>query len=472
MPDIPCPATCDNGVPYTDWITYAPLYQKYLLYCALVAAGNLPEDPEMLRGVYTNSTNANYVAPADASLIIWNVPGQTATRTITFSGAEGQYTAVVIVSSNGQLVNEATTTAFSLSSPAHLYALVAMTATPGTVLPITGTAGQYNIGTSGVTVPLLSTSNTFGAPQAITSNTGSTALLTGTNANANFQSYLSLLNNLGHINNLAVTGSTSAFGEPFFADCGYLFTDAANGLSVISSAGQTRFYANGITPSHRVLRLEAGGGPVTVIARVGNASATPQLHIDGPVGTNRSLFWDTSGSLRWGLYADDLAEAGSNVGTGFWLTAFNDAGVGLGDCFYCPRDTQHVILGGDYGGIPTDQGGTLQVLGTTEAQASGVTFGLQVMQTLNQSGTAGNTALLINTTETSTGSGSQLHIDAQTGGVSAFSVDTAGTVLANGNIEATSAESENQGFVMKSPDGTRWLLKVSNIGLVTAVAAP
>ena len=57
--------------------------------------------------------------------------------------------------------------------------------------------------------------------------------------------------------------------------------------------------------------------------------------------------------------------------------------------------------------------------------------------TINQTGTAGYTALLINPTETGTGSGTKRLIDAQVSGVSRFSVDNAGLVTANGFTNAT-----------------------------------
>jgi hypothetical protein len=61
-----------------------------------------------------------------------------------------------------------------------------------------------------------------------------------------------------------------------------------------------------------------------------------------------------------------------------------------------------------------------------------IATGLSVAPTLNQSGTAGYTALLINPTENATGTGAKLLIDAQVGGTSKFKVDNTGTVKATG----------------------------------------
>lgn len=64
--------------------------------------------------------------------------------------------------------------------------------------------------------------------------------------------------------------------------------------------------------------------------------------------------------------------------------------------------------------------------------SSGLQTGLQLNLALNQSGTAGYTALDINPTETATGSGAKLLLNLRVGGVSRFSVNNAGFVtLAN-----------------------------------------
>ena len=72
---------------------------------------------------------------------------------------------------------------------------------------------------------------------------------------------------------------------------------------------------------------------------------------------------------------------------------------------------------------------------------TGNQVGLRLAPTYNQtSGTASNTDLLINRTETSLGSGAQLLIDAQVGGASKFSVSNLGNVIAgnyNGNAITT-----------------------------------
>ncbi len=60
--------------------------------------------------------------------------------------------------------------------------------------------------------------------------------------------------------------------------------------------------------------------------------------------------------------------------------------------------------------------------------ATGIDNCLQIVPVYGQSGTAGATDLLINRTETSIGSGAQNFIDAQVGGTSKFTINTAGDI--------------------------------------------
>ncbi len=68
---------------------------------------------------------------------------------------------------------------------------------------------------------------------------------------------------------------------------------------------------------------------------------------------------------------------------------------------------------------------------------TGVQYGQSIKPTINQSSTAGYTALLINPTETATGSGAKLLIDAQVSSSSKFKVDNTGkTTMTKLNISA------------------------------------
>ena len=66
------------------------------------------------------------------------------------------------------------------------------------------------------------------------------------------------------------------------------------------------------------------------------------LIIDGAAATSRVLQYGTSGSPRWWLYANGVAESGSNAGSDFVLTALSDAGASLGTAWVIARSTQVV----------------------------------------------------------------------------------------------------------------------------------
>jgi len=66
--------------------------------------------------------------------------------------------------------------------------------------------------------------------------------------------------------------------------------------------------------------------------------------------------------------------------------------------------------------------------------AAGTDVGMQVLPTVNASGTEGYTALLVNATETATGSGSKNLLDLQVSNSSKFSVSNAGLMTASGAV--------------------------------------
>lgn len=125
-------------------------------------------------GVYTVTVDADYIAPADASLIIWNVPGQTATRFIDFSNVPaGQVVQILVEDSNGESVQDTFNlgSTFSLGGTNEpLTAVIHTTDAAGSIILFNGTAAQYNVGTSGLTLGLLNTANTISGIWTHTAN--------------------------------------------------------------------------------------------------------------------------------------------------------------------------------------------------------------------------------------------------------------------------------------------------------------
>jgi hypothetical protein len=81
----------------------------------------------------------------------------------------------------------------------------------------------------------------------------------------------------------------------------------------------------------------------------------------------------------------------------------------------------------------------------TLAQSSGFTaaggsqYGVKINPTINQTSTAGYTALLVNPTETATGSGTKLLADFQVGGTSKFKIDDTGIATGNNLVFSNNA---------------------------------
>jgi hypothetical protein len=89
--------------------------------------------------------------------------------------------------------------------------------------------------------------------------------------------------------------------------------------------------------------------------------------IDGAAGTQRELFFNTGGSNRWQVQADNSAESGSNAGTNFNIGRFNDAGNWQENSLSIARATGQVTIGTGgmaVGGAVTVAGSAMTINGT------------------------------------------------------------------------------------------------------------
>lgn len=66
--------------------------------------------------------------------------------------------------------------------------------------------------------------------------------------------------------------------------------------------------------------------PSTFSSNVTIASTTPSLLIEGAVGNNRAVSFNTGTLERWGVYAENSSESGGNVGSNFDIGRFSDTG--------------------------------------------------------------------------------------------------------------------------------------------------
>jgi hypothetical protein len=85
-------------------------------------------------------------------------------------------------------------------------------------------------------------------------------------------------------------------------------------------------------------------------------------------------------------------------------------------------------------------------VGGTSTSSSGTVFGLKIEHTINQSSTAGYTSLLLNPTESSTGSGSKLLIEGKIGaGSDVFTVDNTGAAALTSYTTSAATDSGMNG---------------------------
>jgi hypothetical protein len=75
-------------------------------------------------------------------------------------------------------------------------------------------------------------------------------------------------------------------------------------------------------------------GPLTILR---TTPVDAYLSLNGPAGTVRAIYWGTGASTRWGMWASSDAETGTNAGSTFTISRFNDAGAWLGDAVLVNR---------------------------------------------------------------------------------------------------------------------------------------
>lgn len=100
------------------------------------------------------------------------------------------------------------------------------------------------------------------------------------------------------------------------------------------------------TPSSANLRSaitdEEGTGSLVF---EGGAPTFSDIQINDAAGTVRGIIYQTSGVNRWGIFASTTAETGSDAGSNFSITRFEDSGVSLGSALSIVRSTGVVTVG-------------------------------------------------------------------------------------------------------------------------------
>jgi hypothetical protein len=109
-----------------------------------------------------------------------------------------------------------------------------------------------------------------------------------------------------------------------------------------TNAGGTTLTAATITGDQDV-----GIGTTAPVGRLHlyKAASATRLAIDGDAGQNRLISYRTGAVQRFGLYVNNTAESGSNVGSDFAVRAYNDAGTLLSTPLFIQRSTGNVGIG-------------------------------------------------------------------------------------------------------------------------------
>jgi hypothetical protein len=107
---------------------------------------------------------------------------------------------------------------------------------------------------------------------------------------------------------------------------------ASNPVGSTTPVGAIRTFQDGVNLSDAMTFIENGSIGIGTTAPVGllhmyKAATNVRLAIDGDTGFNRLISYRTGALPRWGLYADNTAESGSNAGTNFAIRRYNDAGT-------------------------------------------------------------------------------------------------------------------------------------------------
>jgi hypothetical protein len=126
------------------------------------------------------------------------------------------------------------------------------------------------------------------------------------------------------------------------------YNDAGSGLGsalTITRSTGAMTVGGGLT-IQGALVAAATGAANTFITFGNNLSTLTSFVLNGAVGTNRQIVWQTAGVARWNMLAGSGPESGGNIGSAFALVRYDDAGSNLGNVFTVARDTGLFTLSG------------------------------------------------------------------------------------------------------------------------------
>lgn len=238
--------------------------------------------------------------------------------------------------------------------------------------------------------------------------------------------------------------SSSYVGQTSLTTLGTVATGAWQGTKVGLGFGGTNADLSGTGGTSQVLKQVTSGGAVTVAqlafadvsgtlglgaGGTGQVTANAALNALLPTQTSNSgKYLTTDGTnSSWGTVSG--GGTGANPTASVGLTAVNGSATTFLRSDGAPVLSQAIA--------PTWT--ALHTFGPSVTASSGIMLGTVISPTFVGSSTAGYTALKVNTTETSIGSGSNLLLDLQVGGTSKANIDRAGNGLFGQNATLSTA---------------------------------
>jgi hypothetical protein len=179
-----------------------------------------------------------------------------------------------------------------------------------------------------------------------------------------------------------------------------LFSDIAGGAGLklkddaLMTTTLTEVADKDNTPSILSISTESVGIGTTTSTGLLNLfkpSAAVRLMINGDAGQNRLITYRTGGLQRFGLYVNNTAESGSNVGSDFAIRRYTDGGTLGGTPFFIKRSTGNVGINNTTPATTLDVNGTANIAErlTIEADSTATTQSTAVIQnTTTNSGIA------------------------------------------------------------------------------------
>ena len=221
----------------------------------------------------------------------------------------------------------------------------------------------------------------------------------------------------------STTPNTGAFTT--LSSTGY--TQASGNFILGSGTGQFSQTYSGTGPAASITDSASASGNLLNLTTTSTVAGSNDKALNITVSGANS----TAAVTRYGAFSNvtSTGVTSTNVGGSFSASgAANNYGL--------------LVPAGRVGIGNTAPGAALD-LQTSLSSTSGTDFGAKISPTITASGTEGYTALLVNSIESTVGSGNKFLLDLQTGGTSQFHVDNGGNLQTAGQIRI--AQSFNAG---------------------------